>query len=258
MELFISCASGPSLAFFFSLLFKYTRPILTIPILCCVLLNAVAGQSAATEVPRSSLLTHALVLADLNNWAEAESEFRKAEMVFQHNGDQRNLAYAKLGLIRATIQQRNLPLTSAELARYLQTDPLFQSDLHLRLFCWAIKADVDSEMQSSVMKRDWAEVDKLARQVGDKKWQYRALAGFGLAAFYGGDLETARKNVTTALLAATEIHDVGSQVKCLYAIGLGLSSAQMYTEALEYFDKAILLSQVTAGVLLRSLIGART
>ena len=47
-------------------------------------------------------------------------------------------------------------------------------------------------------------VQDLATELGDKKWQYRALAQLGVAAFYNGDLATAGKNVASALAAANK------------------------------------------------------
>ena len=67
------------------------------------------------------------------------------------------------------------------------------------------------------------------------------------AAFYEGDLETARRNIGGALLASTQANDVGGKMKYLYAIGLGLNMAQMSTEAITYLDKAIALSHATPG-----------
>ena len=77
--------------------------------------------------------------------------------------------------------------------------------------------------------------------------RYRASAGLGMAAFYEGDRATARKNIAGALLAAVQAHDVGDQVKYLYAIGLGLNASRMNSDAISYLDKAIALSGATSG-----------
>ncbi|MGH9627775.1 MAG: hypothetical protein ACRD7E_05465 [Bryobacteraceae bacterium] len=91
--------------------------------------------SDAQETPHSAsqLLQRALYRADLNNWADAASDFVQAEKMFLDAGDARNALYAKLGRIRSTIEQHNLELTSAELATELDTNPLLQSDKQLRL-----------------------------------------------------------------------------------------------------------------------------
>jgi hypothetical protein len=202
---------------------------------------------AQTQTPAvSPLLTHALQFADLNNWTDAEPEFTKAAAEFRKTGDQRNLAYAELGIIRATIQRRNLTETSAQLQQKLNSDPMFR-DPDLRLFCFAIKGEIDSEIRSQSTRKDWIEVAQLAKQTNNPKWQYRALAQLGIVAFFEGDIETSRKNVGAALLAATNAHDVGGMVLYLYAIGLGLNGMKMANEAMTYLDQAIALSEGTPG-----------
>jgi tetratricopeptide (TPR) repeat protein len=117
----------------------------------------------------------------------------------------------------------------------------------LRLFCLSIKGEIDGEMEAVAMRKDWEEIARLARESSDPRWRYRASAELGMAAFYAGDLGTARKNIGGALVAATQAHDVGGQVKYLYAIGIGLSMSRMSSEAVPYLDKAIALSHATPG-----------
>src|SRR5947209_5153449 len=75
---------------------------------------AVTSMAADEASSPPKLLTHALQLADLNNWPDAQPEFRKAEDVFRKSGDRLGLLYAQLGIIRATAQYRNLPETVAQ------------------------------------------------------------------------------------------------------------------------------------------------
>ena len=130
-------------------------------------------------------------------------------------------------------------------ARELEENPLLQNDRELRLFCLAKKGDIDGEIDSYAMRRDWEQVQTLAEELGDIKWQYRALAQLGLAAFYDGDLETARKNVGAALIAATKNNDAGAQIRYVTAIGIGLRESQMPTMALPYFEKALKIAGAT-------------
>jgi hypothetical protein len=141
------------------------------------------------------LLDHALHFADLYNWDDAGEEFAEAEKMFLAAGDERNALYAKLGKIRSTIDQLVLPATSAQLASELEKNPLLQADKQLRLFCLIVKGDIDGEIDARAMREDWEEVQKLATELGNDKWQYRALAQLGVAAFYNGDLDTAGRNV---------------------------------------------------------------
>ena len=193
----------------------------------------------------SEILDRALKKADLNNWIDAEPLFRQAESEARRVGDRRALTLARLGVIRATAQQRNLPQTSAELERDLGSDPFLRSDQRLRLFCLTIKATIDGEMQSSSARKDWEQVAQIAKELGDAKWQYRSTAGLGMAAFYSGDLATARKNIIAGLVAATQNHDVGAEVQYLYAVASGLAASQMQAQSISYFDKAIGLALST-------------
>jgi hypothetical protein len=195
-----------------------------------------APAEHGTRAP--SPLDHAIQLAELNNWTEAEREFRKAAKVFSINGDRRGALYSQLGIIRATAQHRNLVDLVAQLDEILGNEPLLKSDRRLRMFCLTIRGDVDGEMKSREMRKDWEEVAILAKELGNTKWRNRALAQIGFAAFYEGDLSTGKKNVLTALLIATGIGDIGEQVMLLYAIGLGLDSQKEDKKALAFFNRA--------------------
>src|ERR1035438_9960098 len=184
-------------------------------------------------------LDHALHLADLYNWDDAGEEFAEAEKLFVAAGDGRNALYAKLGKIRSTIDQRDLPATSAQLASDLEQNPLLQTDKQLRLFCLIVKGDIDGEIDARAMREDWEEVQKLATELGNDKWQYRALAQLGVAAFYNGDLDTAGKNVARAFAEATKNGDGAARVVFLTMLGIGLRESHMNEDAMGYFDNAL-------------------
>lgn len=114
-------------------------------------------------------LDHALQLADLNNWIEAEPAFRKAAELSSKNGDRRGLLFAQLGMIRSSASHRNLLEAVAQLDDLLAKEPLLQSDRRLRLFCMTIRGDLDGEMKSAAMRPDW---NKL--RLWRKKWATRS------------------------------------------------------------------------------------
>ena len=207
-------------------------------LLCLPLLSSLSLHSQDVQAARV-MLDRALHLADLYNWDDARADFASAEKAFLTAGDERNALYARLGRIRSTVDQRSLPATAAELASELENNPLLQSDKQLRLFCLIVKGDIDGEVNVGALHDDWQQVQDLASQLGDKKWQYRALAQLGVAAFYNGDLATAGKNVATALAAATQNGDAPAEVEFLTALGVGMRESHMYDEALGYFDRAL-------------------
>jgi len=198
--------------------------------------------------PPQEILDHALHLADLYNWDDAGKGFAEAEKMFLAAGDQRNALYARLGRIRSTVGQGALVETSAQLASELDNNPLLQTDKQLRLFCLIVKGDIDGEIDAGAMLEDWERVQDLATELNDKKWQYRALAQPGVAAFYNGDLTTARKNVASALAAATKNNDAGAQVRLLTTLGLGLHESHMDEEALTYFDNALKIASTVPDI----------
>src|SRR5580658_7560865 len=209
-------------------------------IVCSLLANAQQPQA-------KELLARALHLADLYNWVEAAPDFERSEHLFADAGDQRNALYAKLGLIRSNIDReaQTLPAVAAKLADELEDDPMLKNDKDLRLFCLIVKGDIDTETNTGAMKQDWEQVQSLASELGNTKWQYRALAQLGIAAFYDADLETARKDVGSAVAAATKAGDAGAQIRMLTILGNGLLASKMYEQALAYLENAIKLAAGT-------------
>jgi hypothetical protein len=200
--------------------------------LFCGALLALVGSSLLDAQQREpkEILAHAIHLADLYNWDDAGAELAEAERLFLAAGDQRDALYAKLGRIRSNSDsgQESLPSVATELADALDGDPLLQNDNELRLFAFIVKGDLDTEINAAAMKQDWSQVRALAQELGNAKWQYRALAQLGIAAFYDTDLETARKDAGGALVAATAAGDVGAQIRILTILADGLSESKMY------------------------------
>ena len=138
------------------------------------LLIACSSCAAAQEPQAKELLARALHLADLYNWADCAPVFTEAEKLFARAGDQRNTLYAGLGRIPSNIEreQQALSMVSAQLAEELEDDPLLQNDKELRMFCLIVKGDIDTETNTGAMRQDWEQVQILARDLGDTKWQY--------------------------------------------------------------------------------------
>lgn len=199
----------------------------------------------AGQLSPQAHLKRALHLADLYNWTDAAPDFQAAENGFRATGDKRNALYAHLGLIRSTIEQRNLPHTSAQIGAELHSNPFLKSDQQLRMFCFIVKGDIDQEVDTRAARQDWEQVKILAHSVGDERWQNRALAQIGIEAFFDGDLQTASKDVGTAVAVATQIHDNGAQIRFTTVLGMALLQAKMYDQALPYFRKALAIAAAT-------------
>src|SRR5665213_2994479 len=209
----------------------------------------ITGSSliCAQQPQPKELLARALHLADLYNWDDAGPAFAEAERLFVDAGDQRDALYAKLGRIRSSIdgEQQTLPAVAAQLAEALEGDPLLQNDKELRMFCFIVKGDIDTETNTGAMKEDWVQVQTLAQELGNAQWQYRALAQLGIAAFYDADFETSRKDVGIALTAAAKASDIGAQIRILTIQASGLFESKMYEQALAYVDDALKIATAT-------------
>src|SRR5215469_5632892 len=115
-------------------------------LICSVLLLLFCGKAVESQTPDAhAALQNALRLADLYNWADAAPDFSRAQQLFTEAGDRRNALYARLGLLRATIERNQgaLPEESEQLATELAENPLLQSDKELRMFAFIVKGDID-------------------------------------------------------------------------------------------------------------------
>jgi CHAT domain-containing protein len=213
-----------------------------IVVLICLL--ASAGSLLSEETPEANL-QRGLYFSDLYNWTAARPYIIEARQAFEASGDKRNALYAQLAAIRAGAEPGALPELSYKLGRELAANPILQSDPELRMYCLAVKGEIDGEIDNAAMRRDWTEVSKLAKELGNAKWQYRAVGQLGFADFYDGDLPGAQKKVAEALIGATAIKDIGGQVFFLSATATGLVGQGMNDQALLYADRAIALANAT-------------
>jgi CHAT domain-containing protein len=207
-------------------------------ILLCGLACIFVQAQTTTDDP-DVLLKKALQLGDFYNWADAAPFFSQAEQLYAARGDNRNALYAHLGRIRSIMEQLTLPEVSQELGAELDKNPLLQSDRELRLFCLMVLGDIDGEIDAAPMRRDWEAALKLARELGDKKFENRASGELGFALFLEGDMASARQRVAAALMGAMMLGDTGAQIRYLAAVGHVYVQLGSYDDALGYFDKAL-------------------
>ncbi len=197
------------------------------------------SHAQATADDPDVLLKQALRYGDLYNWADAASLFTRAEQLYSARGDSRNALYAHLGRLRSTMEQLSLPEVSEKLGAELDKNPLLQSDNELRLFCLMVRGDIDGEIDAVPMRRDWEAALKVAKVLGDKKWENRASGEIGFSLFLEGDMTAARQKVAGALMGAMMLGDTGAQIRYLAAIGHAFVQMGSYDDSLGYFDKAL-------------------
>ncbi|HEX5422372.1 MAG TPA: CHAT domain-containing protein [Candidatus Acidoferrales bacterium] len=208
---------------------------------CAALFVLIAsGLSAAGNSSATTALRKADYYANLYNWPDAKPLFLVADRGLRHGSPEQ--IHAHLGYLRATMETRSLPELSNYLAGLLRT-PIMASNPQLRLWCLEVKGDVDGEMDSASARADWLEGHRVAKQLGDKKWESRSLAEAGFNAYLQGDIATARRNVAAALVTAHQTGDVGAEIRYLSAIGTGIEWNGGYKEAVIYFQKAFALAE---------------
>ena len=190
----------------------------------------------------AQLLKRALYFADLYNWRAAAPLFRQAEQSYRQAGDQRNTMWAYVGTLR-TPAGVSIGERSQLLADLLDSDPLLSQRTALRLFALTVKGDLDGEIDQSAARRDWMEVESLAKELNDKKWIARAEGQLGFADYYDGDLASAQKKVAAALIGTIKNNDVGGQIFFLSTIASGYSLQHLLPDvASGYAKKAINLA----------------
>jgi CHAT domain-containing protein len=191
-----------------------------------------------------ALLAEANRLAFLFNWPRAVPLYSRAEELFRQKGDVRNESYARIGRILA--RAGTIPVEDGpELLRQELGLAIMKSDPKLRLWCLVSKGYVDLNFNPSSAKRDWADAQKLAHELGEAQWEARATGELGIVTFLEGDAGRAATMAGDALLSALATGDVGGQIQYLEIIGSGLNELTRHEEALVLFNRAIKLAAST-------------
>ena len=211
--------------------------------------SRVANQSRApfNSTNAAAVLAEANRLAWLSNWAKAEPLYASAEGLYQRAGDRRNEVYARVGRILAETEHIRYVDASEMLSQQFE-DPVTKNDAELRLWCLVAKGYVDLEINSASAKQAWIEAERIAKTLGERRWESRATAELGVIAFLDGDNRKAAILVGDALISAIAKGDVGGQIRDLEMLGNGFYDAKRYAEAKVFFDRAINLAATTPDV----------
>lgn len=202
-----------------------------------LLLSSVASaQRASSDL--DARLAEADRLAWLTNWYDALPIYTEVEQAATKAGNRRDAMYAKFGRLRGQMQILPLPDISEQIATDLETS-LAKQDRRLRLRGLTVKGDVDLEWDVLAAERDWREVQRLARELGDAGWENRANGELGMVAFLKGNTAEATRLVQQAYQTAEKSGDVGGQLRYMGTIAEGLRLAGYAPLALGYVDRAL-------------------
>jgi tetratricopeptide (TPR) repeat protein len=202
---------------------------------CDLMPLASAMQSPAS--PGKAILQRAVTHSEWFNWADATAEFEDAEKLLTSEHDERNAIYAKIGVLRATMEDHSLVDVGKQLGRIAEM-PEVQSDPELLLFASITKADVDGELNALDARNEWIEIERLAKLQGNALWTNRALGERSLSEFLLGNISKGRILIATALKTAKKTNDFGGQIRYLTAIGGALHYTHQNEQALDSLKSA--------------------
>ncbi|MFN7998437.1 MAG: CHAT domain-containing protein [Bryobacteraceae bacterium] len=218
------------------------------PAYAMMLLLAIAPRVAqAPQVHKRpttgpELLAEAKRLAFLHNWPTAAPLFTEAEKFYAKRHDQRGELYAHVGRLRGEVESRSLPEVSDYLASVLKST-ILEADPQLRLFCLIAKGDIDFQIDPKSSEVVWAEVAKLAAELGDGTWENRARAELGTIAFYKGEIYRAARLVVQSYSVAELKGDVAYLIRLRAALGEGFAEFGHPKDALKFFDNALAMAK---------------
>lgn len=184
------------------------------------------------------LLDEADHLFWLYNPLEARPLYKRAEQLFDAEGDKRDAFYARISQIPAEAGTSNLTELSQYLANEL-TKHRAKADPYLRLRLLVVKGAVDVDLDALSSRPVWQEVESLGASLGERDQASRAAGELGILAFLAGNGAEAKERVTKALLHAKLFNDVGAEIRYLTLIGEGYGEVDRPQEALKYLDAAL-------------------
>jgi tetratricopeptide (TPR) repeat protein len=111
------------------------------------------------------------------------------------------------------------------------------------LWCLIAKGYTDIEIDYRATKRDWLEVQEIAKSLGQDQWVTRANGELGLIAFLEGNPGRAARLLGEALLSTMISGDVGGQIRFLELLGRGFEEVNRHAEAMRFFDRAIKVAE---------------
>ena len=208
--------------------------------------RAAAFRVDSADAQQSTDADALLAVADhfywLSNGPTAAPLYVRAEKLFSERGDARNELHAKVGRLRSEAETMSFVDLSRLLNEQLQ-NPIVQTDKNLRLWCLIAKGYTDIEIDYRAAKRDWLEVQDIAKSLGENQWVTRASGELGLIGFLEGNPGRAARLLGGALLSTMASGDTAGQVRFLELLGRGFEEVNRHAEALKFFERAIKLAE---------------
>ena len=183
------------------------------------------------------LLKRADDLAWKNDWVGARPLYERARIGFLQQHQPANALYAEVSEIPVDVEHSNLPSEVARLTADLQRPEA--SDPSTRLRVLEVLGMLEINYDGAFALKTWTEVGRLATERGRFWLAARATGEQGIAAYFLGDLATAKKKVGAAWKIAQYGGDPGAHIRYASMFGAGEVDQHHYKAALEPLNEAI-------------------
>lgn len=196
-----------------------------------------AAQNTADE-----MLAQGDRFGAVGNWTIAGPYYARAEQLFGVAGDRANELRAKFGRLQRDVLSGSYVAVKQEVEKHMDEE-VVRTDPQLRIRALALKGLINMNLNTSAAKEDWGEVLRLAKQLGDRKWENRASGQLGLIAGVEGDYSTAMFQLLAAIKTASQIKDVGAELYFRTFLANGLTVNNHPGQALRLYDAALELAK---------------
>ncbi len=199
------------------------------------------GCGIALHQPNASspdgLLKRADDLAWKNQWIAAQPLYERARIGFLQQHQPAKALYAEVSKIPVDTEHSNVPTELALLTADLQRPEA--SDPRTKLRILEILGMLETNYDGAFALKTWTEVGRLATEQGRFLLATRATGEQGIAAYFLGDLATAKKKVGAAWKVAQYGGDSGAHIRYASMFGAGEVDQHHYKTALEPLNEAI-------------------
>ena len=192
-----------------------------------------------TSAPAESsdgLLDRADTLAWGNLWVPAAPLYAKAQRLFVAENRPDKALYAEVSQIPPD-ESGSVPAKILKLTRDLALPAAQNAETRLRIL--TIRGMLETNYDAAQARATWEDVRTLALKQGHLEQATRAEGEQGIAAFFLGDTETAKKLVVRAWGLSKVERDPAATVRYASVFGAGLVQRHRYKEALTPLDQAI-------------------
>ena len=194
---------------------------------------------AARSDARPRILSHADQLAWHGNWVRAGLLYEKAEQELERSGDQKGVLWARVGRIRSQMQSGSCSMLLDQINGHL-TNPDLETDAELKIRAIAYKGEIAHQCDLWEAREAWEQVLDLAKEIGNKEWEGRALGELGVLAYVtDGDSTRATLLVGKALFKVAETRDSWGGATYLTHSANSLSLIGRHEVALKFSEKAM-------------------